>query len=506
MDFVLLCIVPLALLGAIVGSFLNVVIFRLPQGLSIIRPHRSFCPHCQVTIRPRDNVPVAGWLALRARCRHCRAPISMAYPLIESASALLFIMVWDALFIAGLSPAVASPAADWPMALAYLSLFAGLLAVSGMDIESYIIDIRICVFIMITGVACHFIWGIPAAVLDPVAVEPTGALPPALCLIGAAMGITWLLTALLMARFSSPHCGTGVSPVGTPPCPDPDQLSDPDHLGDAPDPETPADHNPSAYTNRAARRFQPLPVAALCCVVLAIAGWQMFLPDFQPWSGLPAGRERGLAACFLLMLLLVLASMVNRPSDDQVIEEIEAERFQARPMALREFARFIPALAVGLGLLLFLRHSGDLAATWHDARQTTSDLGSVSLHLGGALRAVGGLVFAAALGWTVRILGTLAFGKEAFGTGDIYIMAAIGAVAGFWMVVFAFFLAALLALVGVLATLFRKRSRAIPFGPWLAMGAFAALWLQTILLELFGYAGSLLWSLITDRPPWVTGG
>ncbi len=99
----------------------------------------------------------------------------------------------------------------------------------------------------------------------------------------------------------------------------------------------------------------------------------------------------------------------------------------------------------------------------------------------------------------MRLLGTIAFGKEAFGTGDIYIMSAMAAVVGFWAVLFTFFLAALLALIGVLATVFRKASRAVPFGPWLALGAFVNLWLYGGLLEFFSPAGRLLWSLISGR-------
>ena len=108
------------------------------------------------------------------------------------------------------------------------------------------------------------------------------------------------------------------------------------------------------------------------------------------------------------------------------------------------------------------------------------------------------MIFAAALGWTVRILGTLAFGKEAFGTGDIYIMAAIAAVIGFWSVFFTFFLATILALIGVLATLFKKASRAVPFGPWLALGAFVNLWLLGPLLNYYEPTARLLWSILTD--------
>ena len=70
-----------AVFGAIFGSFLNVVAYRLPRGESLSRP-RSRCPQCQTPIKPYDNVPVLSWLALRGRCRTCRAPISARYHLV----------------------------------------------------------------------------------------------------------------------------------------------------------------------------------------------------------------------------------------------------------------------------------------------------------------------------------------------------------------------------------------------------------------------------------------
>jgi leader peptidase (prepilin peptidase)/N-methyltransferase len=75
--------------GASVGSFLNVCIWRLPRGESVIRP-RSKCPNCARPIAPRDNIPVLGWLLLRGRCRRCAWPIPLRYPLIEALAGLLF--------------------------------------------------------------------------------------------------------------------------------------------------------------------------------------------------------------------------------------------------------------------------------------------------------------------------------------------------------------------------------------------------------------------------------
>jgi leader peptidase (prepilin peptidase) / N-methyltransferase len=75
--------------GLLIGSFLNVVIWRVPRGESVVHP-RSHCPKCGQPISPRDDVPIVSWLLLRGRCRHCGNPISVRYPLVELACGLLF--------------------------------------------------------------------------------------------------------------------------------------------------------------------------------------------------------------------------------------------------------------------------------------------------------------------------------------------------------------------------------------------------------------------------------
>jgi leader peptidase (prepilin peptidase)/N-methyltransferase len=77
-----------AFLGAIVGSFLNVVAYRLPRGESLLHPP-SACPSCGTRIKPYDNVPILGWLWLRGKCRACGAPISPRYPIVEAVTGLL---------------------------------------------------------------------------------------------------------------------------------------------------------------------------------------------------------------------------------------------------------------------------------------------------------------------------------------------------------------------------------------------------------------------------------
>jgi leader peptidase (prepilin peptidase)/N-methyltransferase len=118
-----------ALLGLIVGSFLNVVIYRVPRNESIVSP-RSSCPSCGALIGERDNIPVVSWLMLRGRCRDCQEPISARYPLIELACAGLF---------AG-TAARFGRAWDLP---AFLVLFAGLLALSCIDVERMLLPKKV---------------------------------------------------------------------------------------------------------------------------------------------------------------------------------------------------------------------------------------------------------------------------------------------------------------------------------------------------------------------------
>jgi leader peptidase (prepilin peptidase) / N-methyltransferase len=85
-------VVVTGLFGAVIGSFLNVVVHRVPLGESLVSPG-SHCPHCDAPVKPYDNVPVLSWLLLRGRCRNCGKGISARYPLVELATALVFAAV-----------------------------------------------------------------------------------------------------------------------------------------------------------------------------------------------------------------------------------------------------------------------------------------------------------------------------------------------------------------------------------------------------------------------------
>src|ERR1051325_10662775 len=122
---VLIC----GLLGLAIGSFLNVVIWRVPRKLSVVRPP-SHCPQCETPIRPSDNIPVVSWLVLSGKCRQCGNPIPVRYPLVEAGCGVLFAVV------------AVRFGASWALP-AYLILAAALLAISLIDLEHFIVPDRI---------------------------------------------------------------------------------------------------------------------------------------------------------------------------------------------------------------------------------------------------------------------------------------------------------------------------------------------------------------------------
>ena len=134
--------VVVGLFGLVAGSFLNVVIHRLPRGESVAFPG-SHCPACGAPIRPYDNVPVLSWLFLRGRCRVCRAPISVRYPVVELTNALL----WVAVFLR--TPGWADFASGAFLCSACLALLA-------IDAEFRILPDRITLTGIVVGLALSF--------------------------------------------------------------------------------------------------------------------------------------------------------------------------------------------------------------------------------------------------------------------------------------------------------------------------------------------------------------
>ncbi len=475
MTAVVLVGLVLWLAGLCVGSFLNVVIHRLPRGASISSPRWSFCPHCRATIHWYDNIPVLSWLLLGARCRECRAVISAQYPLVEALTGFAFVFTYHLLWLGecreGLTGGPAWPV-DIPLLLAWLLLVAVLIACSGMDLVAYLVDTRLTDLALLAGLVTHVAWPRPEFLIPPVEGPLGGAAVAAFIASGLMLWLTvWRAVPTEDTRIGEPSA----------------MLEPPPELSVA-----------EARRTLVRGWVAGLVFCGLAVGLLAVAGLEV--GDQARWSGVlvPLGFTAIFAAT-------VLAAGQPRAVDHAVHAAIEEERPQARAMVLRElwWLRYIVLSA--LVVYLLLAFVPDARAAWR-AAVNWSPGGFVPL--AGAAFAMHGAMLAAAAGWAVRLLFTLIFGREAFATGDIFILAAAGAAVGWDIALLGFLLAVLIATAGWGVGLLLKRTGMIPFGPWLTIGFLAALWLNRPAAELArGLYDSL--ELATRQRPellWMLGG
>ncbi len=361
-------VVMLFALGTCIGSFLNVVVYRLPRGESIVFPS-SHCPHCGRAIKWYDNIPIVSFLLLRARCRFCKAAISPRYLVIELLTAVLVCGLYVCYFILDLRDGAGHFASAWPMFVAHAALLCGLLASSVVDIQLFIVPLPVMWFC--AGV------GIVAAALRPHPFMPPSSAAAVLASVGAIVGL---------------FVGKGML-----------------HLGWLQESFLDAEDEPSAASGEGTNRPESVAISAS--------------------HGVNPRRE------ILRELLFLTPAIVLA-----VVGWFLAAR--------------VPAVRGPLEALL----GGETA-------------GRLGTHLACGMGGVFGLLVGGALIWGTRILGTLAFGREAMGMGDVHILAAIGAVAGWQVGVLTFFAAPLFGLVWALHLLISRGRRELPYGPWLAVGA-----------------------------------
>lgn len=443
-------------LGLCIGSFLNMVVYRLPRGKSVTDPLWSACPFCRKKIAFYDNFPVFSFLNLRGRCRNCEVPIPTRYLVIEVLMGVIVLVLLDAFFIgnvrAGLSTSrfglTDQLSFDWPILVAHIILFACLMALSAIDLEHYWVDIRFTNFVTIAGFALHMLWTPKHSAAWPRPSDATGVV--SLCAM-AGLALTWVV---LMCQ---PHVET-------------ERLGEAHAPEDAPGVESePAANEPSSPPPSLS---SPSRVGGWIALFLGVA---LLVNLFLTETGMVPFRHTGraLAPLAFLFLLVLSQSIVSRESDAAIAAVLEEESAAARRTVLGEFLLFVPAIAFALlGLWL---GSGERAHEVGLVLHKHFHIGNWALFrnwapLEGLATAAAGYVIAGALGWVVRIFFTLVFGREAFGTGDIHMMAAAGSVAGWPVVVLGFFLTCGLALAGWLLALPFKRTRALPLGPWLSLG------------------------------------
>ena len=374
--------------GSCVGSFLNVVICRVPAGESLIHPG-SRCPHCGHALAWYDNVPVLGWLWLRGRCRYCRHPISVQYPLVEAATALLFALVFWSLYSGGWRPywQHLEVAGTWPALVVMLTLVSTLLAATVIDARLFIIPTVIpwvAVFAAVIILPLASIW------IEPVRQVAAPAYPQ------------WLV----------PAVGEAAVRMG---------------LGGA---------------------------AGVLLANLLL--WLKLLPRSFPEDEYIAVKASGDAGA--------------GGGSGQAVNtfgEGGDEPWYEHPHPRREAARELLFIAWPIiGMLLGYAWIGPDVAL-------PTPLAVLGAVLMGAMVG-GGLV------WLVRILGTLAFGREAMGLGDVHLMLAVGACLGWFDAVVAFFIAPFLGLSYTLVltgmgSLLRREVRQIPYGPHLAAASLIVL-------------------------------
>jgi leader peptidase (prepilin peptidase)/N-methyltransferase len=368
MSIHLFLLIFFTVVGGCIGSFLNVLIYRLPAGRSLVRPG-SRCPACGGDIAWYDNIPVLAWFWLGGRCRACKARISIQYPLIEAVSALLFGGWFFICYMTELRGDFAPYGfhATAPVFVVYLVMWAGLLATVMIDAKYYVIPLTVtwviaavAAAVMPTAVAFNpnAVWSVPRVHTDE-----------AMMAFG---GLAGLIVAVVLVRVRLLPRSFDEAPI-----------------------EHGADEAPDAFLAH------------------------------------PHPRREVLKECLFLVFPVMGAVLGSAVTLDQAV-----------------LPGWVHVLA---GVVL-----GYLA---------------------------GGAVV-----WATRVLGTLAFGKEAMGLGDVHLLAAIGAVVGWELPIVAFFIAPFFGLAWAvgsagLSKLRRRQVKIIPYGPHLAAASALVIVFREPILE-----------------------
>jgi len=393
-------------LGSCVGSFLNVVVWRLPQvehkGESWLRDFLqswqalsyppSHCPNCNNRLKWYDNLPVIGWIKLAGKCRFCSEPISMRYPIVEATTGLLFTFYYVMFFMVGYGPCHEWPAPSgvvvfnqvemtiiehWPIYLLDMMLIGALIAATLIDWELFIIPLEIPYFVVPIALVVHAVWDRPGW---PGALNPS----PAAAALAAGAGIGVIISFVLW--------NLKIIPASF------------------------AEGGPLLEIDKAK------------------------LKEEQEKKG-RASDQKG------------------QPVEEQEIPEFTPAQIRAEMR--KEMLFLIPPMALGMAWVLLTWKIPALASWWAGV----ASIGWV----GGLLGSVLGFLVGGFVVWIVRILGSYGFGREALGLGDVHLMAAVGAVLGPGPATVAFFLAPFFGIARAIVMLFTTKSRELPLGPYLSM-------------------------------------
>jgi leader peptidase (prepilin peptidase)/N-methyltransferase len=379
--------------GSCIGSFLNVVIYRMPRDKSLVTPPSS-CPSCGRHIRFYDNIPLLSWLLLGRKCRYCKSPISVRYFIIELLTAVVFLGLFIVYFHTDIRKTVQPfDSRGWLIYLLDIIMMSAFIAASAIDLEHWIIPLAICWLVTVVGfvgsaVAPYFINS--AQIRDdsllPVATSTTGSLS-----LGAAigLGISWGLLASGLIKRSydiDEHVKDG-------------QVQQKDNTAKSDPPE----------------------------------------------------------------------------STGQITEQ----NFNHRLEAFREIIFLTPIIACSLAAYWIIGNKVSI--------ETQNNFPLQHPVVAGFLGSLWGYFAGCGIVWVVRIFGTLAFGKEAMGLGDVHLMGAAGAIIGPLFVVLAFFIAPFFGLAWAGFQMFFKKIRQIPYGPFLSLGILFVMILHDLILNRIGF-------------------
>jgi leader peptidase (prepilin peptidase)/N-methyltransferase len=378
--------------GACVGSFINVVNYRLPKGMSVTVPP-SRCPTCGARLKFfSENLPILGWFLVRGRCRYCKAPVSPEYMFIELLMALLFLGLYVLLYVVHPStPWWGEIGGPWwfyngpfrtgPLFIALAFLVAGLVSMTMIDARTFTIPIEVPLFITITALIAHPLQGLvplraPSAQTYAIpGVGWLGLLVGAGGMAGVLVSLALLKAGKLRHSFADYH----------------DHVPEDQVLGD--------------YPHARREMFVELKFLTPCLLGMVLGGvaWKVLGPETVP----PAWAQAFGGACM--------------------------------------------GYLVGGGMI-----------------------------------------------WGIRILGTLGFGREAMGLGDVHLLAAVGAVLGWFDPAVVFFLAPFSGIIWAvvsmgIASVFRRAKRELPYGPHLAVA--------TVLVVLCRPAVHWAWAVIVPGVP-----
>ena len=369
--------------GCCIGSFLNVVVYRLPRDKSLVTPP-SACPACGRNIMFYDNIPLVSWLLLGCKCRYCKAPISPRYFIIELLTGAVFVGLFFIYFRFGLRSGMESFfGGGWFVYLIHISLLACLIAASAIDLELWVIPMAICWFATAVGLAGSAVAGY---IIDPQLIRGYYLLPTTSDLVFKEATVASLALGSTI--------GLGIS------------------------------------------------------MVLVTAGVIK-----RSYESVPAEGEN--------------------PDGSQ--EKQDQQQFNHRLEICREILFLLPIIVCAWAVFEISRTNLTISTWWVNFSQHP--------FIAGLMGSLWGYFVGCAIVWATRILGTLGFGKEAMGLGDVHLMGAAGAVVGPVSVVVAFFIAPFFGLAWASVQSLSKKIRQIPYGPFLSLGVFAVMILHDSIFD-----------------------